>query len=50
MWPTKIQPLEQAAHRGGGFPIPGNIQGLVGQGSEKPDLGENVPAHDRELE
>jgi len=37
--------LEQAAQRGSGGPIPRNIQGQVGQGSEQPDLVENVPAH-----
>lgn len=50
MWPTKTQPLEQVAQRGGGFPIPGNIQGLVGQGSEKSGLVEDVPARDRGLD
>ena len=29
--------------------MPGNIQGQVGQGSEQPDLVEDVPAHGREL-
>ena len=27
--------------------IPGNIPGQVGQGSEQPDLVEDVPAHGR---
>ncbi|KAK4832544.1 hypothetical protein QYF61_023876 [Mycteria americana] len=31
--------------RGGKCPIPGNIQVQVGQGSEQPDLVEDVPAH-----
>jgi len=33
--------------RGSGGPIPGNIQGQVGRGSEQPDLVEDVPAHCR---
>jgi len=30
-------------------PIPGNIPGQVGRGSEHPDLGEGVPAHCRRV-
>jgi len=30
--------------RGSGGPIPGNIQGQVGRGSEQPGLVEDVPA------
>jgi len=30
-----------------GGPIPGNIQGQVGWGSEQPGLVENAPAHCR---
>ena len=37
--------LAQVAQRGGRCPIPGNIQGQVGRGSEQPDLVEDVPAH-----
>jgi len=37
--------LERVAQRGGSCPIPGNIPGQVGQGSEQPDLVEDVPAH-----
>ena len=37
----------QAAQRGGRCPITGNIPGQVGQGSEQPDLVEDVPAHGR---
>ncbi|KAK4819013.1 hypothetical protein QYF61_024129 [Mycteria americana] len=37
--------LEQGAQRGCRCPIPGNIQGQVGRGSEQPDLVEDVPAH-----
>jgi len=33
--------------RGSGGPIPGNIQGQVGQGSEQPGLAEDDPAHCR---
>ena len=39
--------LEEVSQRGGGCPIPGNIPGQVGQGSEQPDLVEDVPAHGR---
>jgi len=39
--------LEEIAQRGSGGPIPGNIPGQVGQGSEQPDLVEDVPAHCR---
>jgi len=39
--------LEQVAQRGSGGPIPGNIQGQVGQASEQPGLVEDVPAHCR---
>jgi len=39
--------VEQIARRSSGGPIPGNIQGQVGQGSEQPDLVEDVPAHCR---
>ena len=39
--------LGQVAQRGGRRPIPGNIQGLAGWGSEQPDLVEDVPAHCR---
>ncbi|KAK4815290.1 hypothetical protein QYF61_026195 [Mycteria americana] len=39
--------LAQVVQRGGRCPIPGNIQGQVGQGSEQPDLVEDVPAHCR---
>jgi len=39
--------LEWVAQRGSGGPIPGNIQTQVGQGSEQPDLIEDVPVHCR---
>jgi len=42
-----VETLEQVAWRGGRCPIPGNIPGQVGQGSEQPDLVEDVPAHCR---
>jgi len=35
--------LHQVAQRGSGGPIPGNIQGQVGGGSEQPGLVEDVP-------
>jgi len=41
--------LEQVAQRGSGWPIPGNIQGLVREGSEQPGLAEDVPAYCREV-
>ncbi|KAK4822442.1 hypothetical protein QYF61_015189 [Mycteria americana] len=39
--------LEQVAQRGCRGPMPGNIQGQVGRGSEQPALVEDVPAHCR---
>jgi len=39
--------LEQVAQRGGGCPIPANIQGQAGRGSEQPGLGEDVHAYCR---
>ena len=39
--------IGQVAQRGDRCPIPGNIQSQVGQGSEQPDLVEDVPAHGR---
>ena len=39
--------LEQVAQRGGRCPIPGNFECQVGQGSEQPDLAEDVPAYCR---
>jgi len=39
--------LAQVAQRGGRCPIPGNIPGQVGRGSEQPDPVEDVPAHCR---
>jgi len=38
------------AQRGGRCPIPGNIQGLVGQGTEQPALAKDVPAYGRGLD
>ena len=37
--------LDQVAQRGGRCPVPGNVQGQVGRGSEQPDLVVDVPAH-----
>ena len=42
--------LAQVAQRGGRCPIPGNIPGQVGRGSEQPDRVEDVPAHGRGLD
>ena len=39
--------LERVAQRGSGGPIPGNIQGHAGRGSEQPGLVEDVLAHCR---
>ena len=39
--------LEQVSQRGGTYPVPGNLQGQVGQGSEQPGLFEDVPSHCR---
>jgi len=39
--------LAHVAPRGGRCPIPGNIHGQVGQGSEQPDCVEDVLAHCR---
>jgi len=36
--------LAQVAQRGSGGPVPGNVQGQVGWGSEQPGLVEDVPA------
>lgn len=35
---AQSRPLEQAAQRGGGCSIPGDMQGQDGQGSKQPDL------------
>jgi len=39
--------LQQVAWGGSRCPMPGKIQGQVGQDSEQPDLAEDVPAHYR---
>jgi len=41
--------LEQIVQIGSGGPIPGNIPGLVGRGSEHLDPAEDVPAHCRRV-
>jgi len=41
--------LAQVAQRGGRWPIPGNIPGQVGWGSELPNPVEDVPGHCREV-
>jgi len=37
--------MARVDQRGGRCPIPANIPGQVGQGSEQPGLVEDVPAH-----
>jgi len=49
-YPEGSETLEQVAQRGGRCPIPGNLQGKVGRGSEQPDLAEDVPGHCRWVE
>jgi len=39
--------VAQAAQRGGGCPVPGDIQGQAGQSSEQPDGAADVPIHGR---
>ena len=39
--------LARVAQRGGRCPIPGNIQGKAGRGSEQPDWVVDVPAYCR---
>ena len=39
--------LARVAQRGCRCPIPGNIPGQIGRGSEHPDLVEDVPGHCR---
>ena len=39
--------LEQIAQRDGGCPIPADIQGQAGPGSEHPNLAAHVPVHCR---
>ena len=41
--------LEQVTQKGGGCPIPGDIRGQDGWGSEHPDLAVDVPVHRRGL-
>jgi len=42
--------LARVAQRGGGCPIPGNVQAQVGRSSERPGLVEDGPAHSRGLD
>jgi len=41
--------MYRAAQRGGGCPIPGDIQVQAGWGSEQPDLAIDVPVHCRRV-
>jgi len=47
LFTMRVVELAQVAQRGGGCPIPGNIQSQVGRGSEQPGVVEEVPAHCR---
>ena len=40
--------LTQVAQRGGRCPVPGNVPGQAGRGSEQPDRVGDVPAHCRD--
>lgn len=42
--------LQQVPQRGRRCPIPGNIHGQAGQGSEQSNLVEDFPAHCRVLD
>jgi len=35
--------VEQVAQRSGGFLVPGDTQGLAGEGSRQPDLAVSLP-------
>jgi len=39
--------LAQVAQRSCGCPLPGSVQGQVGQGFEQPGLEEGAPSHGR---
>ena len=45
LWFCGGETLEQVAQTGGRCPIPGNVQGQVGCGSQQYGLVEDVPAH-----
>ena len=44
-----ISYTEVVAQRGGGSPVPGDIQDQAAWGSEQPDLVVGVPVHCREV-
>jgi len=53
-WRVQVRTTEQTgaadgivlvAQRGGGCPVPGNVQGQVGWSSEQPGLVGDIPAH-----
>jgi len=46
-WQEYTLNSEQVAQRSCGCPLPGSIQGQVGQGFGQPGLVEGVPAHGR---
>jgi len=41
--------LEQVGQRCGGCPVPGDVQGQAGSGSEQPDIAVDVPVHCRRV-
>lgn len=45
---VRVVKLAQVAQRGGRCPIPGNIQGQAGWGSEQSGLVQDAPAHCRQ--
>ena len=47
--PAQSTAAKRRAARGRGGPIPGNVPGQAGRGSEQPGLAEDVPAHRRGL-
>ena len=42
-----VRVMRQVSQRSGGCPVPGSVQGQVGQGFDQLDLVEGVPAHGR---
>lgn len=53
MWNREFlqeRPFTDPAQKGGGWPIPGNIQGQAVQGTEQPDQAVGVPLPCRGVE
>ena len=44
-----VRLLSEGGERCSGYPIPGDIQGQAGPGSEQPDLAMGVPVHCRRV-